>query len=618
MTAPAATVSLPDGRDDDERIARLRDAVDQEFLAVMGWNPDRQVVSFPQDHPLLGWKKCLISSCPNWARTGNGFCVRCERRWVGTAGVSLAEFAAMPKPAHRCVGVVPCAVGGCQRPAVTTRIRLCTAHEYQRRHVAWLPWEEFLAHPDVVPLASFGPCMAAACTRDRVGRGPYCQQHAQRLQRARKIDPGLDVEAWRRTVPAVAPGGQVSLRGLPPLVVAEIFYGLQERTRSDVKTSHLNLRPLCDLLRCTGAASVTDLASMEATPHQTLLVKGFIRSVRRLAMSPETERHKDTWDLFVFGHAGYLAFAGISQPWLREAVKRFAFDDLPRRRGNNVASVVQQKINSIGRLSESLRLQRADHGDVITALAREDITEFCNRMAFVTEQGKISGHTRRDFCRSARQVLDRCRAISLTRPGQPLHGLPDDFTLRPEDIPDEPEEDTAGKDLPAEVMRALTSHLDQLEASSGTDVRTAVELMMDTGRRPDEIAKLMLDCLETDPDGKPVLIYDNHKAHRKGRRLPIAAATATIITEQQERVRTRFPATPVSQLRLIPSPARNPVGRRNISEAWIGACHRAWVDALPEVRVPTAVDNEGRQVTKMLPFSKERITCHAYRHILSA
>lgn len=510
--------------------------------------------------------------------------------------------------------MVQCAVGGCARPAKTTRVKLCTAHDYQRRHVIRLPLEEFLVHPDVVPLPSFGPCMAAACIRDRVGRGPYCNQHAQRLKMAKKRDPDLDVEEWQRTVPAVAESSQVSLRGLPPLVVAEILYGLQQRTVSDVKTSHLNLRPLCDLLRRTQAASVTELASVKASRHQTVLVKSFIKSVRRLEMSPETERHKDVWDLFVFGHAGYLTFTGISQPWLREAVKRWAFDDVTKRRGDSVSNVVQQHINSIGRLSESLRLQRADCGDVISALGREDITAFCNRLAFLTDQGRISGPTRRIFCRFARLVLDRCRSIGLTRPGQPLHGLPDDFSVRPEDIPDEPVEEVAGRDLPTEVMRVLTGHLDQLEASSGTDVRAAVELMMDTGRRPDEIAKLMLDCLGSDPDGEPIMIYDNHKAHRKDRRLPIAAATATIITAQQERVRARFPGTPDSQLRLIPSPNRNPAGRRNMSEDWIGTCHRAWVNSLPDIAVPTAVDLGGSLVTKMLPFPKEKISCHAYRH----
>jgi hypothetical protein len=134
--------------------------------------------------------------------------------------------------------------------------------------------------------------------------------------------------------------------------------------------------------------------------------------------------------------------------------------------------------------------RRADHGNVIGALGREDITAFCNRMAFLAGQGKVSGHTRLNACRAVRLVHNRCRSIGLTRPGQPLHAIPDDFTLRPEDIPDAPEEEAAGRDLPAEVMRTLTAHLDQLEASSSTEVRVAVELMMDTGRRPDEIAKL--------------------------------------------------------------------------------------------------------------------------------
>jgi integrase len=146
--------------------------------------------------------------------------------------------------------------------------------------------------------------------------------------------------------------------------------------------------------------------------------------------------------------------------------------------------------------------------------------------------------------------------------------LPDDFAVLPEDIPDEPEEDTAGKDLPTEVMRVLTSHLDRLETSSGRDVRLAVEMMMDTGRRPDEIASLMLDCLEADPDGDPVLIYDNHKEHRKGRRLPIATATATIITAQQDRVRARFADVVQRRHELSCGGIRRPAGPESRSSSW--------------------------------------------------
>src|SRR6185312_10334157 len=48
--------------------------------------------------------------------------------------------------------------------------------------------------------------------------------------------------------------------------------------------------------------------------------------------TPETEVDKDEWDLTVFGHNGTVSFTGISQSRLREAAKRWAADDLPRRR----------------------------------------------------------------------------------------------------------------------------------------------------------------------------------------------------------------------------------------------------------------------------------------------
>jgi len=617
VTALAAAAGLPAVPDDgDERAARLWEAIDEEFLAVMSWDPARRTVTFPKGHPLLGQKGCAVSGCRTTTQSRNGLCLACQERWAGVAGLSLAAFCAIPRPYSRGRGVAGCAVGGCGRPSASARSRLCSVHDYQRASTLRLPPEDFLAHPAVVPLPSLGPCAAAACTRDRATRrGPYCRTHAERLATAMKKDPGLDVGAWQRTTPAIAEGAQVSLRGLPPLVVAEVLYGLQERARAGVKTTQAYFRPYCDLLRREGAASIADVTLAGKSQYQAEIGGSFLRSARRLEMTPETERHKDEWDLFAFGHGGSLSFTGISQPWLREAVKRWAFDDLPRRRGDSVASLAQRKVSAIARLSESLRLQRADHGNVIGALGREDVTAFCNRLAFLAGQGQISEHMRWTFARSARLVLGRCRSIGLAREGQPLHGLPDDFTVLPEDIPDRPEdEETAGKDLPAEVMRVLTRHLDQMEAASGRDVRVAVELLMDTGRRPEEIASLMLDCLETDPDGKPVLVYDNHKAHRNGRRLPIAAATAALITVQQERTRARFPGTPDSQLRLIPAPAKNPAGRRPMADGWISSCHRAWADALPDIAVPTAVDDGGRQVTKMLPFGREKIIPRAYRH----
>jgi hypothetical protein len=69
--------------------------------------------------------------------------------------------------------------------------------------------------------------------------------------------------------------------------------------------------------------------------------------------------------------------------------------------------------------------------------------------------------------------------------------LSEQFTLRPEDIPDDPEDTEAGRDLPPEVMRQLCDHLGVLGAGD-PQAHAAVEPLMDTGRRPDEICKLGL------------------------------------------------------------------------------------------------------------------------------
>ena len=77
------------------------------------------------------------------------------------------------------------------------------------------------------------------------------------------------------------------------------------------------------------------------------------------------------------------------------------------------------------------------------------------------------------------------------------------------------------------------------------EVRVAIELMMDTGRRPEETCELPWDCLERDKDGKYVLVYDNLKCQRRRRELPITDTTAALIIDQQRRVRDRFPRRPV-------------------------------------------------------------------------
>lgn len=226
----------------------------------------------------------------------------------------------------------------------------------------------------------------------------------------------------------------------------------------------------------------------------------------------------------------------------------------------------------MGMLSESLRVQRPDRGAVPAAWGRSDIVAFANLMAYFTSTGQISPARRLAFTRFVRRVFLRFRTLGLTAPGQLLEGMPADFAISPEDMPDEPEDTEAGRDLPDEVMRQLCAHLDELEAMSSIEVRVATELLIDTGRRPDEINTLALNCLEQDPDGSDALVYDNHKAYRLGRRLPIGAETAATIRRQQQRVRERFPTADQTRLRLLPRPKTNPEGTKPLVD--ISSYHR--------------------------------------------
>ena len=97
---------------------------------------------------------------------------------------------------------------------------------------------------------------------------------------------------------------------------------------------------------------------------------------------------------------------------------------------------------------------------------------------------------------------------------------------------------------------------------SPAEVQAAIQIAIDTGRRPEDILGLPLDCLARDPDGAPSWSTTTPRRTGSGRRLPVSQATATVITAQQARVRARFPGTPASELKLLPAAAANPDGRR--------------------------------------------------------
>jgi integrase len=580
-----------------ERLAAL---LDPAFLPEAGWDPAGRVLSLPAGHHLLGRAVCRVGECTTNVHAGlGGVCHRCFTRLTGQ-GLTADQIAGSPQLPPLPARITECAVPGCQREPTVTQAVLCESHARQYR--SWVrkpPLGAFLADPRVQPLSPFRSCAVLACTRAADGARGYCNTHYQRWWTATRADPDLDEGYWQLGEPAVAEGGQVSLCGLPPLVVVQVLFGIWQRTRGGAKTTGTDLRAACRALRCQQVSSIEQCAAGEVPgkPARSLL-NALARHVRRALADPASEQVKDVWDLAVFGHPGRLSFTGIAQEWLRQAAKRWAAGELPRHRGKG-ATNVRAKINALARLSESLRA-RPDRGDLPAALGRADIENFLNRLGYLESAGTISRYHRNVICRGVRTILTGIRALGLTRPGQAAAGLHGDVAVGIGDIPAEPVRGEPGRDLPPEIMTVLCASLDTLQPP---EVQVATQIAIDTGRRPEDILGLPLDCLAHDKDGSAVLVYDNAKAGRMGRRLPISQATMTVITGQQDRIRARFPGTAPAGLKLLPAARCNPEGRKPMTIDMFEGRHREWADALGPLQT-----RDGAIV------DPAKVTPYAYRH----
>ena len=519
-------------------------------------------------------------------------------------GMTMHDIAARESLPAAPVPAPHCAVPECRCVPTARGAVLCEPHaqNYRGRRIP-VTVEEFVRHPRVRPHPPSPACSVPACTRTADGAIGYCGTHYQRWCMAQQNDPGLDEQSWRTPESGVAEPGQVNLRTLPELVVVEVLIGLQTRLRDGLRLTDVVLRAVCDTLRRHQVVSIHDCDPKLAPGRRaTSIMTSFARDARRMLADPGVEQAKDTWDLAIFGHPGRLSFTAITQPWLSDAAKRWAAEQLPHHRGSG-ASRVRGKINNLGLLSEHLA-RRPDHGLDPSALGRPDLEGFLNRLGHLEATGRIGRYQRNMICRDVRQVLAGIRSLGLTRPGQHAAGLPGDFAVERIDIPADPERGEPGRCLPAEIMTVLCANLDTLEP---TEVKVATQIGIDTGRRPEDILNLTLDCLDRDKDGGEVLVYDNIKANRLRRRLPISKTTAAVITAQQHRVRQRFPDTPVAELKLLPTPVRNPDGRKAISTTTLAARHRDWLAALPTLRTRDGTE-----------FDKTRVVPYAYRHFVPA
>ena len=160
-------------------------------------------------------------------------------------------------------------------------------------------------------------------------------------------------------------------------------------------------------------------------------------------------------------------------------------------------------------------------------------------------------------------IYQFCQVIEHGRGSGLMEEVPGPFRPAPRHrVRDDPNEDETGKALPPMVIAQLDARLDLLgpagragaipAASMQLMHQTIYQILRDTGRRPGEVVTLHPGCVEV-IDGQHNLIYDNHKAGRMRRRLPVTSATATVtLAWEQHRGTLRLP--PDQDRWLFPSP----------------------------------------------------------------
>jgi len=592
------------------------------------WRPgewDGETLLFTGDvnSPRTAAWPCRTPGCPTGTRRPSGRCDGC-RRARSAAGIGWPEFDTAPLArATRPLHPGSCSVRGCEGDLHSSG--LCFRHERRWNKDRSEPLAMFIARSH--PLVRGPRCRVAGCDRDSIGRRQLCWFHDNRLKRRHNTATlsSEQLEAWvARERPRLGVH-QFSLVGLPEQLRIELLYGLQQRDQAPPPLDPTEVRILLTRLGEAGSLRDADpqvVCESGGTVYNTA-TRGLFRDLRRhldraWAQYTSTDPFVgDVWQVALLdlrvnasrrwpATQGVVDFRVIEQPWLREVVKDWARATRPY----------------LQRLRETLRAcQSASH--TLTAAGSPDPSglgagEFSRILDGISSRRRPDGSL---YSASHRNLMlyQFCQVIEHGRASGLMATVPDPFRpARRHRVRDDPNEDELGKALPETVIRQLDAHLHLLGPTGRAGALTATDLQLmhqtiyrilrDTGRRPGEVVSLRVGCIEI-IDGQHNLIYDNHKAGRMRRRLPITTDTAEVVRTWQRR-RARLSTPDTQRQWLFPSPLlRARQSRGHVTSACVGRAFKAWVAQIGVID-SELLDPDGTPA----PVDPSLITPYALRH----
>ena len=237
----------------------------------------------------------------------------------------------------------------------------------------------------------------------------------------------------------------------------------------------------------------------------------------------------DHWDASLLGiparrGRGTARFAGISQPWLRDPVKRWS--RLRLATGCAFATIDSGAL-ALTRFSRFLAARHPQAGDA-RAITRPVLEDY---LSWLLTQG-YSASTRALSLSMIRVFFDACH-----RHGW-LPGLAANATIYVEELPFH--HDQIARFIPEFVMAQLESG-QALSKIPHTTTRHLVVVMIETGLRGGDACNLPFNPVLTDSSGWPCLRFEAVKV-RAEQLIPLSAKAAAAIRAQQDYVRQRWPA----------------------------------------------------------------------------
>lgn len=420
-----------------------------------------------------------------------------------------------------------------------------------------------------------------------------CRKVRRRLGPEQPLPPRVPNPHW---TPRKDTAARFCLARLQPVVREELLFGLQDRDRHQVAIRPQQVRLLVEKLPAETESLLT-LTDGHFSGMQRSLLRSVQQAVRRLQTiyAGDDGTSGDLWDCAVVGLragrerpypavAGHLDFTVIRQPWLRDITR----DALRALRP--AVTDCHRYLQAAG-IASSVLTGRPSGNDP-GGLAAGDMTAICQAFHTAVDPktgAAYSSSHRRSLTGWWRRLIDFSRAAGL------MDTIPGTFAVRPEHMMGtvETTEDNIGRAVPDEWIAHLDAHLPLLGTSSRFEphgwtaedlremYRVYYQVLRDTGRRPSEVARLPDRPIEY-TNGQPSLIYDNTKAGRHRRRLPIDHTTASVIEAWSARLTTMHIPTGCRGY-LFPTPgARNRARRGHLSGSQFRRAFVAWVTRVPQ------------------------------------